>query len=569
VKFLSRFFRRIRIREKIVLTGVTIIVLVLLADTLVVVQKSRTWFIDEARDRLQTAADITLIDIANKSDLQSKLIDLIAKDETMIFNVSIVREHLSEDSGEYFDDRYTQLTRSLADRLKRTASIESFDLLQIRDAEGRLLAFYDRSRDVKGWLVGTTQFSGQTGGHIPSRIDLRNPLLTTFEHGEFKNSETQFRALNKAITLSTGSQIIESEGDESVLIGHIFGDRILDDAYAVEISAISATQVNFFLGTQLSSGTLHSYQQISAPTYQDLIRASDHPEDHRENLSEIEIGNETYEQILYPLGFAGRTIGAVAVLYSNHEASLKTRDAIILLLFNALLIGAIGTVIIFLFADQIVKPLHQSVDISNRMADGDLTMEIDVTREDEAGMLLEAMKHGVDRLKSTLGNVASSTARVDQAADRILGAVSEEIGIATQQAASVNQITSTMEELSATSKQIAETSNHVREIANNNLSETESSEKVVQILMNQMDEINNDNEESIRKIMELGRNSQEITKVIDIISNIADQTKLIAFNASIEASVAGDAGRRFGVVALEIRRLAENVMDRQVPGTQK
>lgn len=76
-----------------------------------------------------------------------------------------------------------------------------------------------------------------------------------------------------------------------------------------------------------------------------------------------------------------------------------------------------------------------------------------------------------------------------------------------------------------------------------------------------MDEISKDNEHNINQIVELGRKSKEITKVMEIINNIADQTKLIAFNAAIEASSAGEAGKRFGVVAVEIRRLADNVME--------
>lgn len=62
-------------------------------------------------------------------------------------------------------------------------------------------------------------------------------------------------------------------------------------------------------------------------------------------------------------------------------------------------------------------------------------------------------------------------------------------------------------------------------------------------------------------LIELGRKSKEITKVMEIINNIADQTKLIAFNAALEASSAGEAGKRFGVVAVEIRRLADSVME--------
>jgi methyl-accepting chemotaxis protein len=76
-----------------------------------------------------------------------------------------------------------------------------------------------------------------------------------------------------------------------------------------------------------------------------------------------------------------------------------------------------------------------------------------------------------------------------------------------------------------------------------------------------MGDIRADNQHSLQEIVELGAKSKEISKVMEIINTIADQTKLIAFNAALEASSAGEAGKRFSVVASEIRRLADSVTD--------
>ena len=73
--------------------------------------------------------------------------------------------------------------------------------------------------------------------------------------------------------------------------------------------------------------------------------------------------------------------------------------------------------------------------------------------------------------------------------------------------------------------------------------------------------IHNDYAQSLQDILELGNQSKEISKVMDLINNVADQTKLIAFNAALEASSAGEAGKRFSVVAGEIRRLADSVTE--------
>lgn len=83
----------------------------------------------------------------------------------------------------------------------------------------------------------------------------------------------------------------------------------------------------------------------------------------------------------------------------------------------------------------------------------------------------------------------------------------------------------------------------------------------MQILQSRMSEIHQDSENSLDEIVRLGRKSKEISKVMDLINTVADQTKLIAFNAALEASSAGESGKRFSVVASEIRRLADSVTD--------
>ncbi|WP_052063570.1 methyl-accepting chemotaxis protein [Nitrincola sp. A-D6] len=126
---------------------------------------------------------------------------------------------------------------------------------------------------------------------------------------------------------------------------------------------------------------------------------------------------------------------------------------------------------------------------------------------------------------------------------------------------SVAEITSTMEELSASSTQIADHSQSVVDVANLTLDSSKKGAQAMQQLLQRMSEIQQDNARSLTEIMELGAKSKQISKVMDLINTLADQTKLIAFNAALEASSAGDSGKRFSVVASEIRRLADSVTD--------
>jgi methyl-accepting chemotaxis protein len=101
----------------------------------------------------------------------------------------------------------------------------------------------------------------------------------------------------------------------------------------------------------------------------------------------------------------------------------------------------------------------------------------------------------------------------------------------------------------------------VVEQADKTLEDTKNGAAEVENLTFKVNDISSTIQENLSEIVELGRKSKEINKVMEIINNIANQTKLIAFNAALEAASAGEAGKRFGVVAVEIRRLADSVVE--------
>jgi methyl-accepting chemotaxis protein len=174
---------------------------------------------------------------------------------------------------------------------------------------------------------------------------------------------------------------------------------------------------------------------------------------------------------------------------------------------------------------------------------------------------VESLNQMVTGLRQIVHSVMETTNMINSLANEISASVEEQAAIASEQSASVAEITSTMEELSVSSTQVAGHSNQVTDIAVKSLQSTKEGAADVERVMAKMKEINIENKNNIKEIVDLGRKSAEITKVMEIINNVADQTKLIAFNAALEASSAGEAGKRFGVVAAEIRRLADSVME--------
>jgi hypothetical protein len=164
-------------------------------------------------------------------------------------------------------------------------------------------------------------------------------------------------------------------------------------------------------------------------------------------------------------------------------------------------------------------------------------------------------------VRDGIASICVVTGKVHSFAGEVSASVEQQAAFSSQLSSSVTEISATMEEFSATASQIANHSHEVVDIADHTQHGTSSAASEVETLLEKMSAITSDNEASLKEIVELGRKSKEITKIMEIIGNIANQTKLIAFNAALEAASAGEAGKRFGVVAVEIRRLADSVVE--------
>jgi len=130
---------------------------------------------------------------------------------------------------------------------------------------------------------------------------------------------------------------------------------------------------------------------------------------------------------------------------------------------------------------------------------------------------------------------------------------------AKQQATALNEVTTTISELLATSRQIAESAQRVADIAAQTASQTRAGDATVTRGSEAVNAIKRQVDAIVSHMLELGKKSQQIGSVLDIVAELAEQTNILAINATIEAAGAGEAGRRFGVVADEIRKLADRV----------
>ena len=259
--------------------------------------------------------------------------------------------------------------------------------------------------------------------------------------------------------------------------------------------------------------------------------------------------------------YSGKSIGVleVAMDRSAYRATLASARN------SAWVVGimslGLGLVLAMVTARHLTRRIGVVMAGVNKVAQGDLTVNIPQEGNDEIGQLAGAAQTMRLQLHEMATKVGSHSLTVNAAAEEIAAAVGSQAAISAQMSASVTEITSTMEELSASSSQIAEHSKSVVDIANHTWESSKKGADAMQVVLAKMGDIRSDNQHSLREIVELGGKSKEISKVMEIINALADQTKLIAFNAALEASSAGEAGKRFGVVASEIRRLADSVTD--------
>jgi len=258
---------------------------------------------------------------------------------------------------------------------------------------------------------------------------------------------------------------------------------------------------------------------------------------------------------------SGKTIALFKMGIKRDSIDKAQRSTAITMItgFSAVLLAVL--LIIAFVVRRAVAPVKEMQSILAKVAQGNLAVKADVESDDEIGAMARSLNLTVEALNQTLAKVEAHALSVNAAAEEIAATAKSQASTSTEMSSTVVEITSTMEELSASSTQIAEHSNSVVDIANHTWENSKKGAEAMQVVLGKMGDIRSENQASLQEILELGSKSKEISKVMEIINSVADQTKLIAFNAALEAASAGESGRRFGVVAAEIRRLADSVTD--------
>lgn len=280
-----------------------------------------------------------------------------------------------------------------------------------------------------------------------------------------------------------------------------------------------------------------------------------------------------------PVMVEGKHWGTFRIGFSMEKIEQKVAQLRNQIIGSMLLMLVISSVTILIVVSRAVRPLHRLTEAANRISGGNLEETIPVESNDEIGALAKAfntmttvivrdLKEEIGRTGRLIASVKNAVVQLSSAANEMMAISAQQASGATQQASAVQEVTTTSEEIAITAKMITANAKSVESVADDTARNCNSGRGDVVNAIEGMGKVRTQVQSIAKSMVELGDNSQKIGGIVEIIDEISDQTNLLALNAAIEAAGAGEAGKRFAIVAQEVKRLADRTVEatRQIKG---
>jgi hypothetical protein len=392
----------------------------------------------------------------------------------------------------------------------------------IYDMDGDLMAFatLDNGKHTRGYAHGfpTPVYKIKTGSSKDNaNTEEDDSSAKEFvEKGKFEGvdialtgklptrPQIAFKADGGSLTLQAYAPIFSNSinrktGElEDIQSGVVLAVHKLDQSFVYRLARLTNTQINLFIGETLSVGTLTQYKKFDL---KNSAAQNAKPGQESLDLNDVTVDKKEYYQGVFPLMANGKTIGVISAVHSKSVVKARTWQSIGLLALFSLGCLLLIVPIAIIYAAKLSKP------ISN---------------------IIQGLSAGAI-------SVAGSSSQVSASSQALASGASE-------QAATIEETSSSLEEMATVTRTNAENAR----MANQHMDETKQLVDTSNDSMNKMEQ----------SMADISATSQETSKIIKTIDEIAFQTNLLALNAAVEAARAGEAGAGFAVVADEVRNLA-------------
>jgi len=280
-----------------------------------------------------------------------------------------------------------------------------------------------------------------------------------------------------------------------------------------------------------------------------------------------------------PVYVDGKHWGAFRIGFSMEKTDKKVAALTTQIIGAMLIMLVIASLTIYLVVSHFIRPLLRLTEAARRIADGNLDEEVRVESTDEIGTLAEALntmttvivrnlRGEIDKTTRLIASIKEAINQLSSSANEMMAISAQQTSGSTQQASAVQQVTTTSEEIAITAKHVMDNARSVETMAEEANQSCIGGTGDVTNAIEGMARLKSQVQSIAESMLQLGENSQQIGGIVEIIDEISDQTNLLALNAAIEAAGAGEAGKRFAIVAQEVKRLAERTVDatRQIKG---